>query len=211
MRVLFGLVVFLFIPHEMIEAKEIRIVPKTKEWSAKQIETIREAAKIVDKRLGSHRIKSCTYRNAWRGLPDYDGWARAMGVWRRQKTLEIAVDAQEFKRKYFAKAFVGKGQIDEKNDRWTHLEINFNREVLDRKALQDIKNRDLWVKVIAHEIGHNLGLSHGADPRASKEDNYAGYFVTELGYCVASYGRTGSDRGDRKLRRERYQKYGVKK
>ena len=191
-------------------AKEITLDIKGK-WTPEQLQTIRDAAKVVDTRLGSYRVKSCAYRNAWRGLPDYDGWARAMGVWRRQKELKITIDAKKFPRRYLAKAFVGRGKIDERHDRWRHLEISFGREFIDSRTMRQPKNREVWVRVIAHEIGHNMGLSHGSDRQASWEDNYAGYFVTELGFCTMSYGRTGSDKGDRQLRRRRYKKYGVDK
>lgn len=192
-------------------AKEIEIITKSGTWTKEQHDMIIEAAKVVDQRLGSNTVKACSYRNSWRGQPDYKGWARAMGVWRRQKKLTITVDAKDFPRKYLAKAFVGNGKIDDKADLWQNLEISFGREFLDNKKMLDLKNKDLWVRVIAHEIGHNLGLSHGGDPKADIDANYAGYFVTELGFCTSTDGRHGSDMGDRKLRRTWYQRFGVKK
>ena len=194
---------------ETAAAKELRIVPRDGEtFAAAEIVLIEKAARLVMERMGGIAVTKCSYRNAWRGEPDEDYWGRAMGVFRRQSVLTIEVSRSQMARKMTAKATVSAGKIDERHDTWRKLAITFNEKRLAKSSHAKEGTEKFWAATIAHELAHNMGLRHGS--RGDWEDSYAGYFVTELGYCVMTNGLHGSDMGDVDLRRKREKRFDIK-
>ena len=190
------------------ESKKITIEAKG-DWQSAELDLIKNAAAIVSKRMGNTLSARCAYRNSWRGRPTNEEWGRYMGVFRRQKELVISIEKQAMAKKHLAKAPVGRGKIDARNDRWKNLTIYLNEDRIKRKSHAGPKTTDFWAATIAHELAHNMGLSHGTKQGASWEDNYAGYFVAELGYCVMTDGKYGSDMGEAAVRNKRKKKFNL--
>ncbi len=190
-------------------AKELKIVPAPgQNFSEAELSLIEKAARIVMERMGGTAAAKCAFRNAWRGEPTEEYWGRAMGVFRRQPVLEISVSRSKMAPKAMASATVGAGSIDERNDTWRQLAITFNEQRLAKTAHAKKGSEEFWAATIAHELAHNMGLSHGST--GDWENAYAGYFVTELGYCVMTDAQHGSDMGDVALRREREKRFKIK-
>ena len=180
-----------------------------KEWSAKHKELMNKAAKIVFERMPSTEIAQCSKRNSWRGEPSRAAWGRFMGIIRRQEKLTLTISKETYASDIIAMASVGVAKVNKRGDEWKNLRLTLNEKSLDRsRHSKEHTSIEFWAKVIAHELGHTMGLRHGSG--GSWEDNYAGYFITEMGYCVMTAGKYGSDMGNYERKRWRQKHFKLK-
>jgi hypothetical protein len=186
---------------------EVEVQDPGKQLSAEQFSLVRQATETALARLPGTEAAKCAFRNSWRGLPTKNGWSKEMGFLRQQDKVIVTVLPEQLAANILGMARVGSARADGPHGRWTYVTIQLNKERLAYWQPSSAPDLDQWVNAIAHEIGHTFGLSHG-DGLVDWEGGYAGYFVTELGFCVASDGQTGSDRGDFELRRKRKDRFG---
>ena len=188
-------------------ARTVRVItdPALK-FDASHTARVEQAALLAVERMASTEVAMCAFRNSWRGVPTRDKWGVAMGVMRRYEDVEIRIYGTQ---DALGSAAVGIAKMDKKHEKWLGLQIALNHEKLGYYTSDSDFDLGLWANVIAHEIAHNLGYTHGS-ASSDWEETYAGYFITEMGFCVASEGKTGSDRDDLELRRVRKARFKLK-
>lgn len=89
-------------------------------------------------------------------------------------------------------ARVGQSRVNRDHYTIENLEIHLNSELIHEhlKKSGEASDSDIWVNVIAHEVAHNLGYTHGS--RGQWSQDYPGYFPTEIGFCAMTGGQKGS-------------------
>lgn len=179
-----------------------------KAWSDEQKQLMEKAADLAINRMAATQVAKCAFRNAWRGVPSRDKWAKDMAILRRYREVVITIGDGVSAKHISGEAKVGVAQVNARQDGWLNLAINLNKERINYYQKETRYDEELWANVIAHELAHNMGYTHGSG--RDFEENYAGYFVTEMGFCVATDGRDGSDRGNADLRRERVKRFNIK-
>jgi Metallo-peptidase family M12B Reprolysin-like len=190
-------------------APEVVVEDPTNKIPEAQRALVRQATETVLERLPATDVARCSFRNAWRGKPTSRDWEKQMGFLRQQDRIVVTVLPEKLEKPILGMATVGSARQGGPKGRWTLVTIRLNQETLAYWAPGSAMDLDLWINAVAHEIGHTFGLRHGSGGGGPDwEGTYAGYFVTELGFCVASDGRTGSDRGDLDLRRKRKDRFG---
>ncbi|MBQ47219.1 MAG: hypothetical protein CMP10_07100 [Zetaproteobacteria bacterium] len=189
------------------------------EWEKAELAMIEEATQIVFDRIASYKVAQCAYRQSFRVNKDQlrNKWGRQIPILNKMDKVNIIIRKQSMRREALGSAIVGKASVDRKNYRMENLDINLNkdrvREFVQNRwqktnSVHSNKNKaslDKWVNVIAHELAHNYGYSHGTS--GQYDNDYPGWFPTELGFCVMTNGKYGSSLGDRKLRIKRQNKY----
>lgn len=162
------------------------------DWTEAEQTEIKEATALAFSRMLRADVANCAYRNSFKGDRDKlrQKWGREIPVLNKTKKVKISV--RKTKDKVLGKALVGKAVVDRKNHQVFDLEIFLNNEELHSyiSRNKDMKKLDQWANTIAHEVAHSFGHSHGKSGNWSAD--YPGYFPTEIGFCVASDGKTGS-------------------
>ena len=188
---------------------EVVVEDPTHKIPAAQRDLVKQATETVLERLPSTDVARCAWRNSWRGKPNQRDWEKQMGFVRQQDKIVVTVLPEKLEKPILGMATVGSAEKGGPQGRWTLLTIRLNAETLSYWSPGSQYDLDLWINAIAHELGHTFGLRHGNGGGVQEwEGTYAGYFVTELGFCVASEGKTGSDRGDLDIRRKRKDRFG---
>ena len=193
----------------VIAAPKVIVHTSPGDWNDQQIQLIHKAATIVATRMPNTRIAKCAFRNSTRGAPTQEKWAKQMATMRRGKTLELTI-VKDQKKGALGRAKVNTAVAKKHKVGFQNIEIKLGGEYVrygyrqkNMKSHADVQRmnylvEEFWAKTIAHEIGHALGYIHGTGQDFDK--NYKGYFVTELGLCVYSDGRSGSGDEDRSRR-----------
>ena len=165
-------------------------------WSKEELSAIKEATEFVFDHIHTYKVATCAYRNSYRE-PSKDKlrkkWGNQIPVLNKTDKVAISIKKKKLEKRVLGEAVVGTVAIDKKMYRIYNLEITLNGDQIHSHLSRDKNKKDLrglWANVIAHEIAHNFGYRHGS--RGSWSDDYPGYFVTELGYCVESMGKFGS-------------------
>lgn len=188
-------------------------------WSGAEEKLVQKAAEITFKRIAKYNVATCAYRNIFRG-PNKDQvrerWGRQIPFLNKSKKVVLTIQKKELDGNRLGQALVGIAEIDKRNYEFFNLRVSIDNEQFSKDAEKFAKNSgsdsqvNRWVQVIAHELAHNLGYNHGSKG-STWEEKYPGYFITELGYCVMSDGKYGSDMGDQVKWRHWEKMYGDKK
>jgi hypothetical protein len=170
--------------------------------TAEQYTLVQDAFKIAVSKMPDFKIYQCTKRYAKRGIPDPDQWDKWMGMLRTVKKLQLVINTKDLGSSTTAQAFLNSASVEPKRQGIRGLvvylnENYFNYHYRDKRMAKfedELKMKQsvkyFWAQVIAHEIGHTFGLSHGRGKNFVED--YQDYFITELGYCIMNDGREGS-------------------
>jgi hypothetical protein len=176
-------------------------------WPASTRSLMEKAAGIVFERINEHDVAQCVYRNAFREKTEKvrRKWASEITVLNKNPEVTLKVLKKKLDRSILGLAQLSKAQVEPDYFRIHQLEIILNETNLNQfaekyPAADGDKELGIWVNTIAHELAHNFGYRHGSSGVWVKD--YPGYFPTELGFCVMSNGKHGSDLGDYELRRK---------
>ncbi len=176
-------------------------------WPGATRSLMEKAAAIVFERIHQHDVAQCVYRHAFRENVDKvrRQWGSEITVLNKNPEVTLKVLKKKLDRSILGLAQLSKAQVDSTYFRIQHLEIILNETNLNQfaeqyPAAEGDQELGLWVNTIAHELAHNFGYRHGSSGVWVKD--YPGYFPTELGFCVMSNGKHGSDLGNYELRRK---------
>ncbi|WP_141734172.1 hypothetical protein [Oligoflexus tunisiensis] len=175
-------------------------------WPAAARSLMEKAAQIVFDRINDHDVAQCAYRNAFRENTDKvrRQWSSQITVLNKNGEVTLRILKKKLDRSILGLAQLNKARVDPEFFRIHHLEIILNETNLNQFADQyptaDGGELGIWVNTIAHELAHNFGYRHGHSGVWARD--YPGYFPTELGFCVMTQGKHGSDLGDYELRRK---------
>lgn len=176
-------------------------------WPPATLKLMEKAADIAFERINDHDVAQCVYRNAFRENIDKvrRQWGSEITVLNKNPEVALKVLKKKLDRTILGLAQLSKAQVDPNYFRIHQLEIILNETSLNQfaekyPAANGDQELGIWVNTIAHELAHNFGYRHGSSGVWVKD--YPGYFPTELGFCVMSNGKHGSDLGDYELRRK---------
>jgi hypothetical protein len=176
-------------------------------WPPDTLKLMEKAADIVFERINDHDVAQCVYRNAFREKVDKvrRQWGSEITVLNKNPEVTLKVLKKKLDRTILGLAQLNKARVDPNYFRIHQLEIILNETSLNQFAekypgANGDQELGIWVNTIAHELAHNFGYRHGSSGVWVKD--YPGYFPTELGFCVMSNGKHGSDLGDYELRRK---------
>ncbi len=213
-----GLVIGVIFASQAASAVDVKVnvvtVPE-EVWEAKELALVKKAADVVFDRIAEHSVAQCAYRNSFRDDMTTDQlrqkWGNQIPVLNKRPEITLTIHKKPMDNKILGLAKVGTAKVDKKEYRIDNLDIALNQETINRHSeiySKKTKSSDVlnqWVNVIAHELAHNFGYGHGTTGNWTTD--YPGYFVTELGFCVMTDGKFGSDLGDENLRRERISQF----
>ena len=178
-------------------AEEIQVTVKLKPdgmWSKNEQELIQDAAEKAFRRLAMAEIANCGYRNAKKENKDKirKAWGNMIPVINKSRKVHIDISKKSLGNVVLGQAEVGRAYINRNHYTLENLSIDLSKEAIFSYLSNSVgmKQDDLWVNIIAHEVAHNLGFRHGSGRGWS--ENYPYYFVTEIGYCAMSNGAHGS-------------------
>jgi hypothetical protein len=175
------------------------------DWPAATRSLMEKAAQIVMDRINDHGVAQCAYRNSFRENTDRirKQWGSQITVLNKNGEVTLRVLKKKLDRSILGLAQLNKARVDPEYFRIHQLEIILNETSLNQ-FVDKYPNAEgelgIWVNTIAHELAHNFGYRHGQSGVWVKD--YPGYFPTELGFCVMTEGKHGSDLGDYELRRK---------
>lgn len=181
---------------------QARLLPDG-QWQAREKQLITRAARIVFQRIATAKVANCAYRNSFREKKDVIRkiWSRQIPHLNKSRQVSIIIHRKKLGPGVLGRAKVGIAAIEPRFHRLENLEIDLSREQIhNHLQKRGVGDTELWVNTIAHEVAHNFGHRHGAGGRWAGD--YPGYFPTELGFCVMTDGRYGSDGGDLQKRRQ---------
>ncbi len=211
-RYMVGILVTLISFTSFAQPIQVKIESTTGEqWTPAELKLIQKSAELAFERIVTQNVAQCAYRNSFRDDMSRDKlrekWGNQIPILNKTKKIAIKIHKEKLPESILGLARVGIAKVDKKNFQISNLEISLSQEEINKfvkayskkSGSDDAMNR--WINVIAHEVAHNFGYSHGT--KGTWVENYPGYFVTELGFCVVTEGKFGSDLGDQNLRRER--------
>jgi|CXWK01.1.fsa_nt_gi hypothetical protein len=181
---------------------------KNESWSEAEKKFIQQAGDLVFSRISRSDIANCAYRNSFRDRLSKDElrkkWGTQIPVLNKNKNVSFTVHKKPLSKKVLGVAKVNTVSIDRDHYTIDNLEISLNQETINQSvdAYSKKSNSETilnqWVNVIAHELVHNFGYSHKSG--GTWDENYPGFFVSEIAFCVMTDGKHGSDLGDTKKR-----------
>ena len=208
---IFGIALVFFSLSGHSAPKDITMVYEG-DFTASQKSFAEKAAHIVFERIAENRVAQCAYRHSFREKSKQKLrklWSSQITMLNKNPKARLTIAKKSLKPNHYGEAKVGIAKIDRDRYRIENLAITLNEDTLNQdveaysKRSSSDRDIDIWVSTIAHEIGHNLGYRHGST--GDWIIDYPGYFVTELGFCVMTNGKYGSDLGDLN-RRRKYEK-----
>ena len=173
-------------------------------WQPQQLALMKKASHVVFKRIHSHAVAQCAYRSSFRENRDQlrRKWGQQITVLNKNPNITLKVRKTALKANVYGLAQIDIATIDRRSFKIHNLDIVVNELHLSlkRSPYPGFDASSLWVNTIAHEIAHNFGYRHGSG--GSWQDSYPGFFPTELGFCVMSNGKHGSDFNNLKRRQQ---------
>jgi len=177
------------------------------QWPAATRSLMEKAAAVVFDRINENDVAQCVYRNAFRENVDKVRlkWGSEITVLNKNPEVTLKVLKKKLDRSILGMAQLNRARVDPDYFQVHQLEIILNETSLNQfaakyPAADGDQELGIWVNTIAHELAHNFGYRHGMSGVWIKD--YPGYLPTELGFCVMSNGKNGSDLGDYELRRQ---------
>ena len=169
--------------------------PKS-EWTAEEVKLIQYAAEEAFRRMATSAVANCAYRYATKENKDQlrKSWGNQIPVINKSRKVKLTIAKKSLSANVLGQARVGSASVDRQRFSIDQLTIDLSSELLYQHLRGDksLKPDNQWINVIAHEVAHTLGYTHGTG--GSWSDNYPGYFVTEIGYCAMHNGKQGSTR-----------------
>lgn len=172
-------------------------------WKPAELELVTQASQIVFDRINSHPVAQCAYRSSFKEKKSdlRQRWGRQITVLNKNADVSLYLRKKTMKASIYGLAKLDIATIDRRYFKVHNLDIMLNEANLhkDKQIYPGANAIDIWVNTIAHELAHNFGYGHGNS--GVWIDDYPGFFPTELGFCVMSNGKFGSDLNDAKRRR----------
>lgn len=153
---------------------------------------LKQASEIFFERALKDEVIECALKKSYRGIPESISQFKmqlyeTLGL---RKFGDLYHPASLFIAKFQREGVVGLAYLNLFFDHENHLpgyvdkhylHIGINDGYLGSSKWygHDVQ---YWGGVIAHEILHNIGLTHGSG--STYENDYVGYFITEYGNCV---------------------------
>ncbi|MDQ3233441.1 MAG: hypothetical protein M3Q07_16605 [Pseudobdellovibrionaceae bacterium] len=208
MKILFGLVMFAWtVTLTAVEKKVTVVTDPADSWPSNTRTIMEKAARLVFDRINDHDVAQCVYRHAFRENVEKvrRQWSSQITVLNKNPEVTLRVLKKKLDRSILGLAQLNKAQVEPEFFRIHQLEIILNETNLNQfaekyPAAAGDQELGIWVNTIAHELAHNFGYKHGRS--GVWVQDYPGYFPTELGFCVMTNGKYGSDLGDYELRRK---------
>lgn len=187
----------------------LKLLPR-KSWTTSEAKLIKQATVKSFELLADSSVANCAYRNSFRHKSKdklRQRWGNQIPIINKSQKVSITIHKKDLGHKsILGAAQVGIAKLNRKLYTIENLEIYLNKDLISgHLSERDISLEDLWINTISHEIAHNLGHKHGHGH--GWEEDYPGYFATEIGFCAMTAGEHGSDLGDRNLRRKWMQKF----
>jgi hypothetical protein len=203
----------------------------TANFSKEEQELLQKASQRAFAALISAEVANCIYRESFRpfavepkGKKLYAAavskeelrqlWSSQVAYLNKFKKFSLAIAKETLPATELGRAKLAVAVADRANYELLNLSIVLDPSKIAVSRTRVAKDKssadplDMWVNVIAHEISHNLGYSHGTS--GNWEDDYPGYVPTEAGFCTMSHGKFGSHLGDLQKQRVWEKKYAVK-
>ncbi|NRA66958.1 MAG: hypothetical protein HRU19_20890 [Pseudobacteriovorax sp.] len=162
-------------------------------WQKDDKALIQGAATEAFRRLATSDVANCGYRHTTKENKNQirKRWGNSMPVINKSRKVTLTVEKKSLRKGVLGQAKVGVAQIDKRHYRIENLRIDLGQEALHDhlKTASAADRENIWIMVIAHEVAHNMGFSHGT--KGTWQEKYPGYFATEIGYCAMNNGSHG--------------------
>lgn len=153
-------------------------------WSADQKNLLRFAARRAVTRMFDEDILECAKDAAHKNFPSRTEWRRIRKLQDDISVASIEIKPLDLSCPVVGRVTTGRAYIDyikQETDGFGRdimkFEIKLNDDCIgDHADRHNSTNADFWAGVIAHELGHNIGLKHPS--------GYPGSFLREWERCV---------------------------
>lgn len=213
-------VLFMFTPGYATEVSFL-----THNFTPEEKSQIEQAADATFRRLISSDVANCIYREAFRAKHKTKSasgkvtthlytkdqlrqmWSSQVAFLNKFKRFKLAVEKKQLDKNELGRAKLAVAVVDRANYDLLHLKVTLDPDKIKSSKLHATRQQgeagtmDAWINVLAHEITHNLGYSHGVGH--DWETDYPGYVPTEAGFCAMTNGQYGSHLGDFQLLQQR--------
>lgn len=141
------------------------------------------AGQLAAIQLAKDSVWECARTNAWRGIPKQSGVTWMREAWfDAKKDMKIPSYVNRLELRTAAGTGTLRTLLPTGN---SQISIKINPDIIPAKDTDEEMN--FLLDVVVHEIGHNIGLTHGTG--TDYDDDYRGYYVEALGICARSDGK----------------------